>query len=197
MVINSKVNFNLILGREWIHGIRVVSSTLHQRLIIWRKDDIVESIEADQSYYKIDEAKGAKKSYDQNLENIAPYDDGSGSYTSVNTGRVLNLDPDYGFIWDAEEAIELKVVNPLRGGLQSMKMTIESESLARISAYLAENKRKSALEAEKLQNLAIKAKVEECEDGQQGQTTASESRRLDYIYDNEPLGFEKYPLNEL
>ena len=77
-----------------------------------------------------------------------------------------------------------------------MKMTIELEILAWILAYLAENKRKSALEAEKLQNLAIEAKVEECEDGQQGQTTASESRRLDWIYDNEPLGLEKDPLNK-
>lgn len=81
--------------------------------------------------------------------------------------------------------------------MQSLKMTIESESLARISAYLAENKRKSALEAEKLQTLAIKAKVKECEDGQQGQTTASESQMLDCIYDNEPLRFDKDPLNEL
>lgn len=78
-----------------------------------------------------------------------------------------------------------------------MKMAIESESVARVLAYLDENKRKSALEAEKLKNLAIEAKVEEYEDGQQGQTTASESRRLDFIYDNEPLGFKKDPLNEL
>lgn len=43
--------------------------------------------------------------------------------------------------------------------------------------------------------MAIEAK--ECGDGRQGQTTTSESRRLDCIYDNEPLGFEKNPLNEL
>lgn len=30
--------------------------------------------------------------------------------------------------------------------------------------------------------------------GHNGQTTASESQRLDCIYDNEPLGFEKDPL---
>lgn len=78
-----------------------------------------------------------------------------------------------------------------------MKMTTESESLARILAYLVENKRKSTLEAEKLQSLAIEAKVKECEDGQQGQTTALESLRLDCIFDNQPLGFEKDPLNEL
>ena len=29
MVINSKANFNLLLGREWIHGIGEVPSTLH------------------------------------------------------------------------------------------------------------------------------------------------------------------------
>lgn len=34
MVIKSKVNFNLLLGQELIHGIGAVPSTLHQRLII-------------------------------------------------------------------------------------------------------------------------------------------------------------------
>lgn len=34
MVIDSKSNFNLLLGREWIHGIRAVHSMIHQRLII-------------------------------------------------------------------------------------------------------------------------------------------------------------------
>lgn len=61
MVINSKVNLNLLLGRECIHGIGAVPSTVHQRLIIWRKDGIVGNIKADQSYYRIDEVKGSKK----------------------------------------------------------------------------------------------------------------------------------------
>ena len=34
MVIDSKANLNLLLGREWLHGIRAVPSTVHQRLII-------------------------------------------------------------------------------------------------------------------------------------------------------------------
>lgn len=102
MVIDSKANFNLLLGREWIHKIGVVPSTVHQRLIIWRKDDIVENIEADQRCYWVD-VRGSKRSFDKHLENITPCDDESGSYTSVNTGRVLNLDPDHGFIWDNEE----------------------------------------------------------------------------------------------
>lgn len=35
------------------------------------------------------------------------------------------------------------------------------------------------------------------ENDRQNQITASESQRLDCIYDNEPLGFEKNPSNEL
>lgn len=46
---------------------------------------------------------GSERSFDQPLANIAPCDDESGSYTSVNIGRVLNFDPDHGFIWDNDE----------------------------------------------------------------------------------------------
>lgn len=52
----------------------------------------------------------------------------------------------------------------------------------------------SILERKRLQNLACEA--ESLDDGRLDQTTASESRRLDCIYDNDPLGFEKNPQNE-
>lgn len=115
MAIYSKVNFNLLLGQEWIHGIGAIPSTVHQRLIIWLKDDIMENIEADQIYYQIDDAKGSKRSFDQHLANIAPCDDESGSYTSFNTGHVLNLYPDHGFIWYAEEEMETEKLIPPTG----------------------------------------------------------------------------------
>jgi len=35
MVVPSKVNFNLLLGREWIHEIGDVPSSMHQRISIW------------------------------------------------------------------------------------------------------------------------------------------------------------------
>ncbi|XP_058764406.1 uncharacterized protein LOC131637855 [Vicia villosa] len=47
MVIASQANFKLLLGREWIHGVQAVPSTLHQRVAIWRPDGIVENVEAD------------------------------------------------------------------------------------------------------------------------------------------------------
>ena len=47
MVVPSKANFNALLGREWIHGVGAVPSTLQQRISIWREDGLVENIEAD------------------------------------------------------------------------------------------------------------------------------------------------------
>lgn len=39
--------------------------------------------------------------------------------------------------------------------------------------------------------------IETKESGHFGQASASESRRLDCIYDSEPLGFEKDPMNSI
>jgi len=47
MVVPSKANFNLLLGREWIHRIGVVPSSMYQRIAIWRDDGTVENIEAE------------------------------------------------------------------------------------------------------------------------------------------------------
>ncbi|KAK2370658.1 hypothetical protein QL285_083688 [Trifolium repens] len=54
---------------------------------------------------------------------------------------------------------------------------------------MAESRLNTALEAEVQQNLAVEAKVEE--DG----TNMSPTQRLDCIYDDEPLGFERDPIN--
>lgn len=47
MVISSKENYNLLLGRELIHGVGAVPSTLHQKNSTWRLDGIMENVEAD------------------------------------------------------------------------------------------------------------------------------------------------------
>ncbi|WJX45837.1 hypothetical protein P8452_32687 [Trifolium repens] len=66
----------------------------------------------------------------------------------------------------------------------------ESSAWARITAYMAETKLNTALEAEVHQNMATKAKVES------NGTSVPQTQRLDCIYDEEPLGFERDPLNE-
>lgn len=47
MIMETKVNYNLLLGREWIHGVGVVPSSMHQRITIWHPDDIMENVEVD------------------------------------------------------------------------------------------------------------------------------------------------------
>ena len=78
-----------------------------------------------------------------------------------------------------------------------MDTMIESSVLARISAYVVENKILAALEAKSQQILVVKAiKPKNSwvnKSGLTGQRTTSESRRLDCIYDDDPLGFKKYP----
>jgi len=47
MVVPSKANFNMLLGREWIHGVCDVPSSMHPRISIWGDDGMVENIEVD------------------------------------------------------------------------------------------------------------------------------------------------------
>src|SRR3954469_19590119 len=75
-------------------------------------------------------------------------------------------------------------------GQQSKMMTTESEYLARITTYLAENKIKAALEAELEKNMAFEAMIIKCENNQE---VDHQIERFDGIYDDEPLGFEMDP----
>ena len=72
MVISAKPKYNFLLGREWIHGIGAVPSSMHQRVTLWSPDDIVENIEVDQSYYMVEVNNVDKTSLDRNLAHIGP-----------------------------------------------------------------------------------------------------------------------------
>ncbi|KAK2422650.1 hypothetical protein QL285_033170 [Trifolium repens] len=76
------------------------------------------------------------------------------------------------------------------GGMFTKIMMTESSAWARITAYMAETKLNTALEADVHQNMATEAKVES--DG----ISMPQAQRLNCIYDEEPLGFERDPLNE-
>ncbi|XP_020229504.1 uncharacterized protein LOC109810449 [Cajanus cajan] len=53
IVTPSKANFNVLLGREWIHGVGVVPSTVHQEIFFWNDDEGLEVLEADQRTYEV------------------------------------------------------------------------------------------------------------------------------------------------
>ena len=60
------------MGREWIHGVGVVPSTMHQRLTLWKEDGVLKNIEADQSYFLAEVATVTKNTFDKQLAKIAP-----------------------------------------------------------------------------------------------------------------------------
>ncbi|XP_050916744.1 uncharacterized protein LOC127131899 [Lathyrus oleraceus] len=89
MVIPAKANYNLLLGREWIHGIGEVPSTMHQRISIWREDGVVENVEADQSYFMAE-----VNHVDRNLAHIGPCHPAEEGYTpNKNALYFLTLHP--------------------------------------------------------------------------------------------------------
>ncbi|XP_072088034.1 uncharacterized protein [Arachis hypogaea] len=55
VVVPSKAGFNLFLGRDWIHEMGAIPSTLHQNLTFWNKDGGVEEVPADNSTCYYDE----------------------------------------------------------------------------------------------------------------------------------------------
>ena len=102
MVVPSKANFNLLLGREWIHWIGVVPSSMHQRISIWRDDGIIENIEVDQSYFLAEVNQITWKFFYKNLANIAPcsfvkFDDANQADASS-----VKLHPTHGLMWERE-----------------------------------------------------------------------------------------------
>ena len=54
VVVPSKASYNVLLGRDQIHGVDVIPSTLHQRMILWNQDGEIEEIRPDDSncYYE-------------------------------------------------------------------------------------------------------------------------------------------------
>ena len=76
------------------------------------------------------------------------------------------------------------------GGIHMKINMTEATAWARITAYMAENRLNTAFEAESQQNMAVEAKIEDHENKE------TKDRRLDCIYDDEPLGFEKNPISE-
>lgn len=104
MVIGPKVNYNLLLGREWIHRIMVVPSILHLRLSIWWGDGIVENMEVDHGYFTVDVKMVNKRNFDEALTTIPPcYPEDATFRPHPNTTSVLTLHPTHDFIWDDED----------------------------------------------------------------------------------------------
>jgi len=103
MVVPSKANFNLLLGREWIHGIGVVLSSMHQKVIIWKDDGSVEDDEADQSYFLAEVDNITRKTFEKILAKITPCSFAENGGNHQIDAVSIRLDPTRGFMLEKED----------------------------------------------------------------------------------------------
>src|ERR1051325_5805358 len=76
---------------------------MHQRLIIWREDGVVENIEADQGYFMANVNAVGQNQFDRKLANIAPCHSAEEVYANLNEAFVsLKLHETHKFMWDVE-----------------------------------------------------------------------------------------------
>ena len=46
-VVDRKPSYNALLGRDWIHANRCVPSSMHQKLVLWKENGDLETVEAE------------------------------------------------------------------------------------------------------------------------------------------------------
>ena len=68
VVVPSRASYNLLLGRDWIHAVGAIPSTLHHKMILWNDDGFVESIEADDSPCYMQQCHADYKIYNPQLK---------------------------------------------------------------------------------------------------------------------------------
>ncbi|RYR09583.1 hypothetical protein Ahy_B05g077951 [Arachis hypogaea] len=51
VVVSSKASYNALLDRDWIHGVGVVPSTVHQSILLWTDKGMSKVIKANSSLY--------------------------------------------------------------------------------------------------------------------------------------------------
>jgi len=103
LVVESKANYNLLVGRQWIHDVGVVPSTMHQKLSLWKENGVLENIEVDHSYFVAEVANITKKTFDKQLARIGPCPIFAVGYENHgNFLWLMKLHPKDGFIWKKE-----------------------------------------------------------------------------------------------
>ncbi|KAL1349716.1 hypothetical protein AAHE18_07G177200 [Arachis hypogaea] len=53
VVVPSKASYNALLGRDWIHEVGAIPSTVHQSFLLWTEDGKPEVVKADSNLYPL------------------------------------------------------------------------------------------------------------------------------------------------
>ena len=68
VVVPSKASYNALLGRDWIHGVGAIPLTLHQKLILWKKEVKTKEVVTDDSYCYVESFHVDFKIYNEKVK---------------------------------------------------------------------------------------------------------------------------------
>ncbi|KAG8069087.1 hypothetical protein GUJ93_ZPchr0005g16074 [Zizania palustris] len=88
-IVDVQGNYNVLLGRDWIHANQCVSSTLHQRLIQWDGDE-VEIVYTDASAH-VSWADASDNAAHDEIECLSGRDLSNYDFVSVSEGRFVPI----------------------------------------------------------------------------------------------------------
>jgi len=113
LVLSMQANFNMLLGREWIHKVGAVPSTVHNFFFFWNEDGKLEMVEVDQSSYEIYVAFVDES--DQAMARTAPFEVKDSFYVNNKSGdekyKFFCWDSTRGFLF-INKAIEKQLLRP-------------------------------------------------------------------------------------
>lgn len=87
IVISSQVSINMLLGREWIHGIGAVPSTIHLKFFIWNEKGGLQVVNSNQKSYDSFYVSIAKK-HERTMALTTPFEIEDSYYVNQREGNL-------------------------------------------------------------------------------------------------------------
>ncbi|XP_072084420.1 uncharacterized protein [Arachis hypogaea] len=208
VVVSSKASYNALLGRDWVHGVGVVPSTVYQSILLWNDDGKPEVFKVDLNLYvkqlHVDFRAYSPKLKPLNVDKLLNSFNCEGCYLTSEGLSVklrypqLNIPPTG---WDLEnEGDSSDEVESFKNVISSSSHRDDSISLIEFSHSLSSfcfNNfsnvvSQTASEIVEVHCIANEAVVNPAKDQVCFNLNESVDLSFDCIYDLEPLDFEKY-----
>ncbi|XP_072087141.1 uncharacterized protein [Arachis hypogaea] len=205
VVVPLKVSYNALLGRDWIHSVGVVPSTVHQSIPLWTKEGKPEIVKADSSLY-VEQMHVDFRIYNRKLKplnvyrSLYPYNC-EGCYLTSEGLSVKLRYPDLGFFLENKDDFSDKVESDRVTKFTNCNVfdstpPVEFSYDFPISCNETNDTSRTADLIAEAQCVENKSSDDLIKDQFSSIFDNSIDFTFDCIYDLEPLEFEKYSIKE-
>ena len=91
-VINGPTSYNILLGRDWIHGSRCIPSSLHQCLVFWNDQGKAEVVQADHRPFVAEANSVERFMYEGNYGPVRIIQDGNETQVVAQSEEPFSVD---------------------------------------------------------------------------------------------------------